>query len=421
MAFDVLPVPVPGSPTFNVDAQLFATGMAAFAQEANAIGSVMDLSLKSTSSTSLSIGTGSKTLNVQTGLGYVIGHPVRIASISNPSNFMDGIVTAYNSGTGSLTVNVLSIGGSGTINSWNTMVLPGGGNFASLSNNKFSGRQVFADEVTIASAATLDFSAGNSNQFVVTGTTTITAVTMDQGAVCKSRFTGACQLTHSANLQIQGAANFTTSPGDLLTFTSNGTVVRVEISKANGTAITAPTVKTAANDPTFASTTDPVSGDWVNGRALIIQGARVTTPGAAAYDFAVPAGAKKHTITFVGLSTNGSSIPMMQLCTSGGPETTGYAGAVDAAQNSLALSSGFLMHRANGAANVFNGQLEFTRHESSSNTWLCNGQGALSNTAQTFDVSGSKSLSSDLASIRITTVNGTDLIDQINAVLFSEF
>lgn len=264
MSFQALPVPVPGSPTFNVDAQLFASGLAAFAVEANSIGSVIDLSLKSTSSTSLAIGTGSKTLTVQTGLGYVIGHPVRIASVANPSNFMDGIVTAYNSGTGSLTVDVLSVGGSGTIASWNTMVLPGGGNFASTSNNKFTGRQVFADEVTIASASTLDFTTGNSNQFVVTGTTGVTAVTMDQGALIVARFTGACQITNGGNLQLQGGANYTTIPGDILRFTSNGTTVRVEISKGDGSPVYLP-LQNTTNDASLTSNAgnEGSSTQWV--------------------------------------------------------------------------------------------------------------------------------------------------------------
>lgn len=264
MAFDPIPVPVRGSATFNADAEAFALGISQFAEDYNALSSVIDASLTSTSTTSLTIGTGSKTLTVQTGLGYVIGYPLRIANTADPTNFMDGIVTAYNTGTGSLTVNVLSFGGSGTLASWNTMVLPGGGNFASLSYNKFTARQVFANEVSIASASTIDFTTGNSNQFLITGTNAISAVTMDQGAVIKARFAAACQLTHGTNLQIQGGSNYTTSAGDIVTFTSNGTVVRAEISNADGRPINL-TVINSTNDPTYASTSgnDPISAQWL--------------------------------------------------------------------------------------------------------------------------------------------------------------
>lgn len=48
-----------------------------------------------------------------------MGVVLQIASASAPTNYMHGIVTAYNSGTGALTVNVLDIGGSGTLADWN--------------------------------------------------------------------------------------------------------------------------------------------------------------------------------------------------------------------------------------------------------------------------------------------------------------
>ena len=48
---------------------------------------------------------------------YVVGSRVRVAYATTPSNFMEGVITAY-SGT-SLTVNVDSTGGSGTFASWN--------------------------------------------------------------------------------------------------------------------------------------------------------------------------------------------------------------------------------------------------------------------------------------------------------------
>jgi hypothetical protein len=69
-----------------------------------------------TSSTSLTIGTGNKTFTVDTGLAYSINQDVVIAY--DVSNDMNGVVTAYNSGTGSMTVNVTGTTGSGTYSSW---------------------------------------------------------------------------------------------------------------------------------------------------------------------------------------------------------------------------------------------------------------------------------------------------------------
>lgn len=76
-------------------------------------------SYAATSTTSLAIGTGSKVFASQAGLAYVAGSRVRAASAANTSNYMEGICTAYNSGTGSLTIDVAITGGSGTYADWN--------------------------------------------------------------------------------------------------------------------------------------------------------------------------------------------------------------------------------------------------------------------------------------------------------------
>lgn len=78
-------------------------------------------SLGATSTTSLTIGTGSKTFTTQTGLEFEVDQNVVIQDTSNSTNTMFGIITAYNSGTGSTTVLVTSVAGSGTISSWNIL------------------------------------------------------------------------------------------------------------------------------------------------------------------------------------------------------------------------------------------------------------------------------------------------------------
>jgi hypothetical protein len=72
---------------------------------------------QATSVTSLTIGTGSKAFTTQTGLAYTIGARVRASSNANGANYMEGLVTSYSGAT--LTVNVDSIGGSGTLADWN--------------------------------------------------------------------------------------------------------------------------------------------------------------------------------------------------------------------------------------------------------------------------------------------------------------
>ncbi len=105
--------------TFSALADALLNALPLFVTEANATAAAMNLnSTNSVSSTSLTIGTGSKTLTVETGKSYQIGMYVQIADAANGANYMHGIITAYTSGTGSMTVTVDIIGGSGTKTSW---------------------------------------------------------------------------------------------------------------------------------------------------------------------------------------------------------------------------------------------------------------------------------------------------------------
>jgi hypothetical protein len=66
--------------------------------------------------TSMTIGTGSKSFTVQTGLAFSVGQTVRVGY--DGTKYMTGTVTSYNSGTGAMVVNVTSVVGSGTHPTW---------------------------------------------------------------------------------------------------------------------------------------------------------------------------------------------------------------------------------------------------------------------------------------------------------------
>lgn len=90
-----------------------------------------------TSTTSVAIGTGSKSFTTQTGKNFYIGMPVRASNTTTPANYMDGQVTAYDSGTGALTINVTTVGGSGTFTAWTIGIIPAsGGLFATLTGSE---------------------------------------------------------------------------------------------------------------------------------------------------------------------------------------------------------------------------------------------------------------------------------------------
>lgn len=94
-----------------------ASGYAA-AANASAISALGAPGTNASSTTSTTIGTGSKTITIETGKAYSVGQFVVVAYTTTPANYMMGQITAYNSGTGSLTVNVTVIGGSGTFALW---------------------------------------------------------------------------------------------------------------------------------------------------------------------------------------------------------------------------------------------------------------------------------------------------------------
>jgi hypothetical protein len=71
-------------------------------------------------------------------------------------------------------------------------------------------------ETDIASAATLNIGAQNSNFLRVTGTTTITSFGTDYNGPRYLRFAGAVTLTNSSTLVLPGNTNFTTSAGDVI-------------------------------------------------------------------------------------------------------------------------------------------------------------------------------------------------------------
>lgn len=70
----------------------------------------------------------------------------------------------------------------------------------------------------IASAATVNLDAATGDLVDVTGTTTITAITLADGRQVTVRFTGVLQLTHGASLVLPNAQNIQTGAGDFMVF-----------------------------------------------------------------------------------------------------------------------------------------------------------------------------------------------------------
>jgi len=119
----ITPLPDPPSRAepndFSTKADAFLGALPTFADECNTVALAMDLNdTSSTSTTSLTVGSGAKSLTVDVSKSFLPGMFIQIAQTSDPENFMNCLVTSYNSGTGALVVDSRYFEGSGTITDW---------------------------------------------------------------------------------------------------------------------------------------------------------------------------------------------------------------------------------------------------------------------------------------------------------------
>lgn len=78
--------------------------------------------------------------------------------------------------------------------------------------------QTHGADIASPAGGTLDLDTATGDLVDVTGTNTITAITLADGRMATVRFTGALVLTNGASLVLPGAANITTVSGDVAVF-----------------------------------------------------------------------------------------------------------------------------------------------------------------------------------------------------------
>lgn len=141
--------------------------------------------------------------------------------------------------------------------------------------------------------------------------------------------------------------------------------------------------------------------------------AKQTASGNTELDFtAISSDAKRITVMFSGLSTDGTSPIIVQLGVAGSPETGSYLGAVQNAGATTNHTNGFRIRASAAAASeVYHGSLSLTRLDDGDNTWVMDGSVGLSSAANSWWTAGAKTLAGALDMIRITTVGGTDEFD----------
>lgn len=151
----------------------------------------------------------------------------------------------------------------------------------------------------------------------------------------------------------------------------------------------------------------------------LVQGTVQNANGTSIDFTGIPSWAKKITVMFNGVSTNGTSNHLVRLGDSGGVETSGYiSNLTGVTYGGSGIGGGdltsFLWGVGGSASNIFTGSMVI--YNISGTTWICSTVLAGLNSTFTASGAGSKTLTGTLDRIRITTANGTDTFDagQIN-------
>lgn len=156
-----------------------------------------------------------------------------------------------------------------------------------------------------------------------------------------------------------------------------------------------------------------------------LSAAQSTTSGTAVDFTAIPSWAKRITILFKDVSTNGTAQVGVQLGTSSGIQSTGYAysatysNSAGAAGGAGSANAAAFLTTFTGTGQARTGALLL--HLASANTWCASGNlGDYSSGAATVSVAGVVQLGATLDRLRITTANGSDAFDNGSVTLLIE-
>jgi hypothetical protein len=165
--------------------------------------------------------------------------------------------------------------------------------------------------------------------------------------------------------------------------------------------------QTIAGNKTFTGTVSL-------GNSLLVRGTPIVTTSGANIDFTgIPDWVRRITLSFSGVSTTGTSPPMIQIG-SGSITTTGYSNsncivATGVVTTSFTTGFGLGVNTANWAGtNLFSGNIVLVNI--SGNIWVCTGIIANAGSALWF-TSGSVTLSGILDRLRLTTLGGVETFD----------
>jgi hypothetical protein len=149
-----------------------------------------------------------------------------------------------------------------------------------------------------------------------------------------------------------------------------------------------------------------------------LQTAVASTSGTSIDFTGIPANVKRVSVLYSGVSVSGTSNLQIQLGTSGGIVTSGYASGIGYRTGEAASTAGFMVAGPSGAASLWSGVV--TINSFGSDIWTSGG--TMSRDDGWASLSGGyKDLGGTLTQIRITTINGSDTFDAGSVNISWEF
>lgn len=242
----------------------------------------------------------------------------------------------------------------------------------------------------IASASTINLDTSTGDCVDITGTTTITAITLAEGEQRITRFTGILILTNGASLVNLSATSITTAVGDYAIWRgyASGVVRMIAYSRANGL---------------------PIGG----GASYITLGTPQASTSGSVISFTIPTWVHRVTVGLTGCSTNGTQSKIIRIGTGGVVDTSGYTCSqtdISATVGTTTATAFFQLNSSSVAARAESGTIILDLINSSTNTWLIRSSLNQDGFGVQYTATGRKSLSGTLDIISVIA-GGADTWD----------